>query len=52
LLFSRAFLTRPVGLKTPQALDIQELDCPINFIEAIHAHNENIGIALRLFCEK
>jgi hypothetical protein len=31
---------------------IQELDCPINFIEAIHAHNENIGIALRLFCEK
>jgi hypothetical protein len=31
---------------------IQELDYPINFIEAIHAHNENIGIALRLFCEK
>lgn len=45
----RAF-ARPVGSKTLS--DIQKLDCPINFIEAIHAPNENIGIALRLFCEK
>jgi hypothetical protein len=35
-----------------RAPDIENADCPINFIEAIHAQNENIGIALRLFCEK
>jgi hypothetical protein len=35
-----------------RAPDIEKADCPINFIEAIHAQNENVGIALRLFCEK
>jgi hypothetical protein len=39
-------------LRSKTLWDIQELDCPINFNEAIHAHDENIGTALRLFCEK